>query len=364
MPPRKRPKTYPAKTQWVGCSKPPTSYPQRVFCLGESAADSAHQPGPENQERGSRKRPRCPTVKATPTTGPSGAAPKRKRDSTHDSQSLKSPSYEPLDDEVSVSTSSKKICAATSEGTFKSRYSVGEQLGSGGYGSVYAGTRKSDGAQPGDGSQLPLEVALMTIVSQPEECPNIIKLLDWYDGPKYFILVMERPSPCVDLFDYIEMRGGQLTELEARDIMRQLVNAFIHCHDRGVFHRDLKTENVLVNIDDGTVKVIDFGCGDLLKDSYQTFAGTKNYTPPEWYVHRSYKASPSTAWTLGLVLFELICGDLPFDGSEEITFKQPTFTEGLSEECQHLITMCLKKEPSERPTLEGILAHRWMSGDK
>ena len=113
----------------------------------------------------------------------------------------------------------------------------------------------------------------MILVSQPDECLNIVKLLDWYEDAKHFILVLERPSPCVDLFDFMGMCGGQLTEVEARTIMRQLVNALIHCRECGVFHRDIKPENVLVNTDDWTVKVIDFGCGDLIKDSYNTFAG-------------------------------------------------------------------------------------------
>ena len=60
------------------------------------------------------------------------------------------------------------------------------------------------------------------------------------------------------------------------------------------------------------------------------FPGTRKYFPPEWFSHKKYQASPTTTWSLGVLLFELVCGDLPFEGEEEIIFKQPLFVEGLS----------------------------------
>lgn len=123
------------------------------------------------------------------------------------------------------------------------------------------------------GACLPLEVALMTIVSQPSECPNIIKLLEWFEGPDVFILILERPMPCTDLFDHCHRLQGRLSEREAKHIMRQVVCAVKHCSDRGVFHRDIKLENLLIT-EDNTIKLIDFGCGDLLKEGpFNTFAG-------------------------------------------------------------------------------------------
>ncbi|XP_063055423.1 serine/threonine-protein kinase pim-1-like [Engraulis encrasicolus] len=387
MPARKRLKTYPATPQRTCHQRLPHSHPQSEVFLGRSSAGVSGQANqeapPANQDRGSRKRPRCNsnsnTTVSAPTTSnstrPSSAvSSKRKRDSTTDS--VKSPSFEDLEDEVS-----KKICAETPEGTFTFKYSVGEQLGSGGYGSVYEGTRKSDGEQVAikyilkrrapkyitmpDGKKLPLEVALMTLVSQPEACPNIVQLLDWYDCGKFFILVLERPSLYIDLFDACLMITGYiLAEDVVQKLMRQLVHALIHCRDHGVFHRDVKQENILVNLDDWTLKLIDFGCGDLLKEDYRGLCGTERFIPPEMFQHRRYKAAPTTTWSLGVLLFELVSGNVAFHNSEETVSHQPEFPEHLSEACKDLISWCLRKEPEERPTLEGILTHEWMTTNR
>ncbi|XP_048117712.1 LOW QUALITY PROTEIN: serine/threonine-protein kinase pim-1-like [Alosa alosa] len=264
------------------------------------------------------------------------------------------------------------------QATFESRYTVGEMLGKGGYGCVYAGTRKSDGlpvaikvvararalkyiTMPADGVSLPLEVALMRIVSAPE-CPNIAKLLEWFEGPIVFIFVLERPVPCMDLLNYCRRLPSRLSENQAKHIMRQVVLAAKHCRDRGVLHRDIKPENLLVNTDDVTIKLIDFGCGDLLKESpYDTFAGTNAFIPPEWWLQKSYQGRPATVWSLGVLLYNLLCGKLPFAGEGEVVSGHLQFSRGLSCECRNLIHWCLRKDPTKRPVLEEILQHKWFS---
>ncbi len=85
---------------------------------------------------------------------------------------------------------------------------------------------------------------------------------------------MERPSPCEDLWDYLRRHDGILKEETARFIMAQAAMAAHICCQRGVFHRDIKLENLLMNPETLEVKLIDFGCGDLLKDSgYKSFYG-------------------------------------------------------------------------------------------
>lgn len=117
----------------------------------------------------------------------------------------------------------------------------------------------------------------MTMVSELPECSNILKLLEWFEGPDVFVLILERPIPCMDLFDYCLKVQGRLSEQQARDILRQVVLAVKHCRDRGVLHRDIKPENLLVNTENMSVKLIDFGCGDLLSESpFDAFAGMLN----------------------------------------------------------------------------------------
>lgn len=112
----------------------------------------------------------------------------------------------------------------------------------------------------------------MTMASKQSGSPNICRLLEWFDDKDIIILILERPQPCEDVYHFC--RRGRISEQVAARIMRQVVLAVKHCHDRGVFHRDVKPENLLINTDDMTVKLIDFGCGDVMKDGpYDVFCG-------------------------------------------------------------------------------------------
>lgn len=125
----------------------------------------------------------------------------------------------------------------------------------------------------------------MQIVSRPPACSYVLMLLEWFEEPERFILVLERPYPCMDLFDFTEELGGRVDECVARAIMLQVVLAVRHCRDRGVLHRDVKAENLLVQTDNLRIKLIDFGCGDLLREStYRDYSGGMEYS---WSIHLS-----------------------------------------------------------------------------
>ena len=119
--------------------------------------------------------------------------------------------------------------------------------------------------QPVDSRAVPTEVALMQMVNQPPICNNIIRLIEWFDEPDQYILVLERPDPCVDLLTFFDNLGGYADEDTARTIMLQTVEAASQCSLRGVLHRDIKLANFLINTDTSEVKLIDFGCGDKIE---------------------------------------------------------------------------------------------------
>lgn len=103
---------------------------------------------------------------------------------------------------------------------------------------------------------------------------HVVELLEWFEMTTSFILVLERPSPCVNLLQFLRQNDGRLSELQARDIMQQVVRAALHCSERGVLHRDIKPQNLLINTETLQVKLIDFSCGDLMKDRpYTSYAG-------------------------------------------------------------------------------------------
>ncbi|XP_016400593.1 serine/threonine-protein kinase pim-1-like [Sinocyclocheilus rhinocerous] len=207
---------------------------------------------------------------------------------------------------------------------------------------------------------VPLEVAVTVLVNQGPSCRHIkwLLLLDWQDHLDQYIMVLEQPSPCMDMHDFWLHYDGLFSEGMARHFMQQVIDAAAVCCSRGVLHRDIKMPNLLVNIETLEVKLIDFGCGDLLKSTlYKTYSGTARYCPPEYFERGEYNGKQATVWSLGVLLFRMITS--LFSESSDISLMDTDIwsQSGFSNESCRFIRGCLKSDLGKRLHLEEMLFH-------
>lgn len=165
-----------------------------------------------------------------------------------------------------------------------------------------------------------------------------------------------------ELFDYAAQRD-HLSEAECRGFMRQILSAVDYMHRSGICHRDLKLENILLDAS-GNVKVIDFGLGNFFTGScsLRTFCGSPDYAPPELWRSQSYVGPEVDVWSMGVILFILATGFIPFNSSAhvmEIRYHWPT-NRFFSEELRDLVARIFRPRET-RCTVEDIIIHQWMN---
>ena len=254
-----------------------------------------------------------------------------------------------------------------------SNFTIGEKLGTGGFGTVWAGVRRRDGLKVAikhvsrtrvlawdtcHGTAVPRELTLLLDV---QNVPGVVKILEFYERKDSFIFIMERPDNVMDLFNFIN-KEKELSETLARDFFLQVIDIVIGCSQNNVVHQDIKDENLLVNLDTLKLSLIDFGSGDLIRPGYYSeFEGTRVYSPPEWISNRRYKWEGLTVWSLGILLYTMLSGDVPWKEDEEIIAARLEFNPGLSLEIRDLIRGCLRLDTTQRLTLAGIKTHPWLN---
>ncbi|XP_078675681.1 serine/threonine-protein kinase MARK1-like isoform X17 [Branchiostoma floridae x Branchiostoma belcheri] len=206
------------------------------------------------------------------------------------------------------------------------------------------------------------EVRIMKMLNHP----NIVKLFEVIETEKTLYLVMEYASGG-EVFDYL-VAHGRMKEKEARAKFRQIVSAVQYCHQKRVVHRDLKAENLLLD-SDMNIKIADFGFSNEFTpgNKLDTFCGSPPYAAPELFQGKKYDGPEVDVWSLGVILYTLVSGSLPFDGQnlkelrERVLRGKYRIPFYMSTDCENLLKRFLVLNPLKRGSLEAIMRDRWMN---
>eukprot|EP01039_Chlorochromonas_danica_P001015 gene1015-1101_t len=255
-------------------------------------------------------------------------------------------------------------------------YMVGKVVGVGSYGKVRAAWHRLTGSKvaiktydkaklkdPAHWKRVHSEIKIMEQISHP----RIARLYEAVETPKRMHLIME----CLDggnLCSYVKAKR-RLSEEESKRIFFQIVQAIDYLHGLGVSHRDIKLENVLF-ANEREIKLIDFGFSTVCQPGkkLKVFCGTPSYMAPEIVRRLEYEGKPVDIWSLGILLYALLCGCFPFrakaypDLYRRIARGAFTIPEELSAPVKDLLRQLLTVDVDQRMTAHNALRHPWLQG--
>lgn len=276
----------------------------------------------------------------------------------------------------------KNLKEAIGYKSFFDFYEMLDDIGEGKFGVVKLGVHKKtkekvaikiikkESMTPTDIELVKSEIDIMKLCRHP----NIVNLLDHFENSEYIFIIMEVLLGG-DLEEFFHKTKFKFTETKAASVMYQLGSGIKYLHDYGVLHRDLKPENIMLSdtTEKATVKIMDFGLSKIMgpQEKVADGFGTLSFVAPEVLIRQPYNKQIDI-WSLGVILYYMLSGTLPFDDendNEEVIAKMTVFTEvqfppkywsKRSEDVIDLIKKCLIKNPDERIKIEDYLQHKWI----
>ena len=285
-------------------------------------------------------------------------------------------------------TKSHKICKEFVENIkkaigyvkFSDLYEMKEVIGKGKFGVVNLGIHKKTGQQVAikilnkeniktieDKELVRIEIEILKLCHHP----NIVRLLDHLENNEYIYIVTEYIGGGT-LGQYLKKKKFNFSERQATNIMSQIAKGVKYLHQYGIAHRDLKPDNIMITQqnDYGVIKIMDFGLSKILSPNERMVDGygTLSYVAPEVLLRTPYNKEVDI-WSMGVILFYMLSGKLPFRGhkeqevAEKIVYDPLEFDEDdwetRSQKVQDLISCCLEKKKEDRITIDKFINHPW-----
>ena len=268
---------------------------------------------------------------------------------------------------------------------FSDHYELKEVIGKGKFGVVNLGIHKKTQKQVAikiinkdsiktseDKALVKIEIDILKLCHHP----NIVRLLDHLENLDYIFIVMEYIEGGT-LGQYIKKHNFNFTEHQAANIIYQIAQGVKYLHSYGIVHRDLKPDNIMITQpnDLGVLKIMDFGLSKILSSQEKMVDGfgTLSYVAPEVLLRSPYNKEVDI-WSLGVILYYILCGHLPFKGNKEIIIAEKIVNDELefdeeywemrSQKVKDLIERCLRKNPEERISINEFLNHPWFKKNK
>ena len=264
-------------------------------------------------------------------------------------------------------------------------YEMLDDLGEGIFGSVKLGVEKKTKervaikiikkkkAKPSDIELVRTEIDIMKLCHHP----NVVHLLDHFENAEYIFIVMEYIRGG-RLTDYMKEKKFNFSEKRAAELIYEIAVGVKYLHKYGIIHRDLKPDNIMLTEanDKGHIKIMDFGLSKILgkKEKTSDGFGTLTFVSPEVLIRKPYNKEIDI-WSIGVILYLMLSGDLPFDDEEddeqkiaksivfnEVEFPQKKFG-NKSKEVIDLIKRCLTKEPKDRIKVDEIIKSDWIKAN-
>mmetsp|Transcript_19159 Transcript_19159/g.39083 ORF Transcript_19159/g.39083 Transcript_19159/m.39083 type:complete len:402 (-) Transcript_19159:1885-3090(-) len=206
------------------------------------------------------------------------------------------------------------------------------------------------------------EISVMKLMYHP----HVIKIFDVLEDSKYLFLIIEYACRG-ELFNFL-VEKRRIQNKEALKFFHQIISGLEYCHKHRICHRDLKLENILLDLN-YNIKIADFGMASLSVPNamLKTFCGSPHYASPEVVSNEPYNGIKADIWSCGVILYALLIGKLPFDEENDnirrlfnkIRFEPARIPKTIPADCRDLIRSILTINPVKRITIERIKLHPW-----
>ena len=274
----------------------------------------------------------------------------------------------------------EKVKKAIGYVKFSDLYEMKEVIGKGKFGVVNLGIHKKTGQQVAikilnkeniktleDKELVRIEIGILKLCHHP----NIVRLLDHLENNDYIYIITEYIEGGT-LGQYFKKKKFNFSERQATNIMNQIASGIKYLHQYGIVHRDLKPDNIMITQQNeyGVLKIMDFGLSKIVSPNERMVDGygTLSYVAPEVLLRTPYNKEVDI-WSMGVILFYMLSGRLPFRGKQEqevaekIVYDPLVFDEDdwdtRSQKVQDLISRCLEKKKEDRITIEEFINHPW-----